>query len=61
MNSAILSKINWTQVVSLIASVLAVWGMDLAPETQVAIVAAIQAAQSLLTIILRTWFTEKKA
>lgn len=57
MNPAIASKINWTQVISVVAMVAAMFGFDFPPETQAAIVAAIVAIQGVLTIIFRTWFT----
>lgn len=52
------SKINWTQILSFAASVLVVFGIDLSPETQVMIVAAIQAVQAGITWVLRTFFTK---
>lgn len=55
--SAWLSKINWTQVVSFAASVLAVKGIDLDANTQVAVVLTIQGVQSVATWVLKTWFT----
>lgn len=57
MNPPVKSKINWTQAVSFIASMLVIFGINLPPETQVAVVALIQAAQSVATWIFRTWFT----
>ena len=59
INSAALSKINWTQFISFIAMIAAVFGMDISPEMQVQILAGITAIQTLLTVVLRTWFTEK--
>jgi hypothetical protein len=56
VKSAWLSKINWTQAVAMLASVLVVWGIDLDAQTQVAIVATIQGAQSVVTWAFRTWF-----
>ena len=61
LNPAMLSKINWTQIVAFAASLLTIFGLDLSPELQVAIVAAIQGIAGLLTIVWRTWFTAKPA
>jgi hypothetical protein len=57
LNPALLSKINWTQVVSFGAMALTVFGLDLPPETQVAIVAVITGLTNVITIVWRTWFT----
>ena len=56
VKSAWFSKINWTQAVSLLATVLVVWKIDLDPTTQVAIVSAIQGVQVVVTWVFRTWF-----
>jgi hypothetical protein len=50
------SKINWTQVVGIVASILAVvtgGSMDLSAETQVKIVMTIQSIAGVVTIWLR--------
>lgn len=52
------SKINWTQAVGLLATVLALIGIDLDPQTQVAVVAGIQAIVAVVTWVLRTFFTK---
>ena len=52
------SKINWTQGVSLAATLLALKGFNLAAETQVAIVATIQGGQAVATWIFRTFFNK---
>jgi hypothetical protein len=57
VKSAWASKINWTQGVGLLASLLAMRGVDLPPETQAQIVVAIQAIVSVATWVARTWFT----
>jgi hypothetical protein len=57
LKSAWLSKINWTQMVGFIAVMLAAFGVDLDPDTQVAIVAAIAAVTQIVTWIIKTWFT----
>jgi hypothetical protein len=58
--SAWLSKINWTQMVSFTASALVLitgGKLDIPPEQQAVIVLMIQGAQSMVTWILKTWFT----
>lgn len=57
VKSAWLSKINMAQAVGLIASLLAVKGIDLPPETQAQIVVGVQALVSVATWVARTWFT----
>lgn len=59
MNTAWLSKINWTQALGVLASVFVVFGIDVPPETQVAAVTGIQGTQAVLTWVFRTWFTAK--
>jgi hypothetical protein len=56
VKSAWLSKVNWTQAVSLGATLLALKGFTLDAETQLAIVVGIQSAQSVATWALRTFF-----
>ncbi len=58
--TAVKSKINWTQIIALVASLGAVFGFDLEPSTQVAIVGVIQSLQAGLTVVFRTWFTDTK-
>jgi hypothetical protein len=56
--SAWLSKINWTQVIGLAASVLVfTTGIDLPLEQQAQVVLAIQALQGIVTWVLKTWWT----
>ena len=52
------SKINWTQAVAMAASVGVIFGVDVPPEQQVALVGVIQGAQSVATWVLRTWFNK---
>jgi uncharacterized protein (DUF697 family) len=56
VKSAWLSKINWTQAVSVAASIGVIFGVDLDPKTQVEIVAGIQGLQSVATWAFRTFF-----
>ncbi|HYV30886.1 MAG TPA: hypothetical protein VEO53_07275, partial [Candidatus Binatia bacterium] len=57
IKSAWLSKINWTQAVAAAASIAVIFGVDVPPEQQVTIVAAIQIIQTLTTIVIKTWLT----
>jgi len=53
------SKINWAQVVGVIASALVIFTggkVDLSAELQAYIVVAIQAIIGALTIVLKTYF-----
>lgn len=61
VESAWLSKINWTQAVGILASVLTVISgnkYQIPPETQLAIVGAIQGLQGVASWVLKTWFTK---
>ena len=58
MNRPKASKINWTAIIGALAAVVAIWGVDIPAEQQAAIVTGIVAAQSVLTVIWRTFFTE---
>lgn len=58
VESAWWSKINWTQAVGLLSTVLTVTaGHGLDPATQVSIVAGIQGVQSLVTWYFKTFQT----
>lgn len=57
VKSAWWSKVNWTQLIAMIASAGVLFGLNISPEDQAKIVATIQAVSSLATIIMRTWFT----
>jgi len=59
MNTAALSKINWTQLVSMAAMLATVFGFDISPEIQVQILAGITAIGTVATFIFRTFFTAK--
>jgi hypothetical protein len=56
IKSAWLSKINWTQLVSVIASLLALKGIDLDAQTQANILAGIVGINAVVTFVMRTWF-----
>jgi vacuolar-type H+-ATPase subunit I/STV1 len=57
VKSAFLSKINWTQLISVLASLLVVFGVNIPPELQAHIAAAITAVSAIATIVMKTWFT----
>ncbi|HTO39508.1 MAG TPA: hypothetical protein VL026_00920 [Rhizomicrobium sp.] len=59
MNPA-LSRINWTQAVAFLAMLLTLFGIELPDEVKLQLVALIQAAQSLLTWVLHSFFREAK-
>lgn len=50
-----LSKINWTQAIGLLASILAFAGIIVPPELQEQAGIAITAITAVVTIIFRTW------
>lgn len=52
------SKINWTQIIAFFAMGVSFLGFDLTAEHQAQILAAIVAVQGVITIILRTFFTD---
>ena len=60
VQSAWMSKINWTQAVGILASVITVISgskYSIPAETQLGIVSAIQGIQSVASWVLKTWFT----
>lgn len=60
VTSAWTGKVNWTQAVAIVSSILTlVFGPQagLSPEQQAAIVTTITIIQGLVTWILKTWFT----
>ena len=59
INPSALSKINWTQIVSMAAMLATVFGLDITPEMQVQILAGITAIGTVATFIFRTFFTAK--
>ncbi|SNY92809.1 hypothetical protein SAMN04515647_3077 [Cohaesibacter sp. ES.047] len=54
------SKVNWTQIISVIAMGLTMFGVDLDPDLQARLAVAISSLAGAATIIWRTWFTTKK-
>ena len=57
VKSAWLSKINWAQAIGVVASIAAVFGLDVPASTQVEIVAGIQAIVAVVTWALKTFGT----
>lgn len=57
VKSAAMSKINWTQAVSFLAMMLAVFGIDMGEDTRNSLLALIVSGQAVVTWVLRTWFT----
>jgi choline-glycine betaine transporter len=54
------SKINWVQVVAVIASILVLTTggkVNLTPEQQAVIASAIQIVSGVVTVILKTYYT----
>ena len=60
MNPSSFSKINWTQAVAFLAMLLTLFGIDMPDDVKLEAVALIQAAQSVSTWILHTYFQETK-
>lgn len=52
-----LSKINWLQAAGIASSVAAGFGLNLPTDQIVAIVVGIQAVQSVVTVVTKTFFT----
>jgi Flp pilus assembly pilin Flp len=61
MNSPAKSKINYAQIAGLISTALVYYGVELSPEQLISAVVGIQSAQSILTVIFRTFYTGAKA
>lgn len=57
MKSATESKINWVQIAGVLASLAAFFGLNVDPATLASVIVGIQSAASLLTVVLKTWFT----
>ena len=67
INNPVNSKINWTQLLAFVATILAATNPQLIPlidaaqnpEIQTAAVAGVAMAGQVLTFAWRTWFTAK--
>lgn len=58
IQSAWLSKTNWTQAVAFLAVMFTMFGIELDEATQAAIVATIATSAQVVTWVLRTFFTK---
>ena len=61
VQSAWASKINWTQAIGIVASILTVVTgskYSISAETQLSMVAGIQSVQAVVTWVIKTWFTK---
>lgn len=59
VKSAWESKINWVQLIGVVAMIGTLTGLfDISAADQATIVGGILAVQGALTVILRTWFTK---
>jgi hypothetical protein len=54
------SKVNWTQIVSVLAMILAMFGIDIDPDFQGRLAVSISAVAAAVTMIWRTWYTHKR-
>lgn len=52
------SKINWTQLASILAMAAAYFGLDVSAETLAAIIFGIASAGDVITMVWKTWFTK---
>lgn len=52
------SKINWTQLIGIGTTIAALFGLHLPPEQLVAVITGVQAAQAVVTVIIKTFFTK---
>ena len=53
------SKINWTQIVAVMAMGMTMFGVDLDAETQQRLAVTISSVSAAVTIIWRTWYTTR--
>jgi len=59
--SAFLSKVNWTQVGAAAMMIITTNALGFDDATQVKVMAATTLAQSILTVVFKTWFTNTVA
>lgn len=55
---ALASKINWVQIFGTLAMLGSFFGLDISGEQQAAVITTIGVAQSVITFVMRTWFTK---
>jgi hypothetical protein len=58
MNSAALSKINWTNGIAFVVSACAVFGIAIPEHLQAQVLEVTALATPLITMVWRTWFTK---
>lgn len=58
VRSPVTSKINWTQIVGMAAMLGSYFGLTLTSDQIAATVVAIGVVQSVVTFVIRTWFTK---
>lgn len=57
IKSSWFSKINWTQAVAFLGMIFTMFGIDVPEDVKAAIVSAIVAISTVITWVLRTFFT----
>lgn len=57
VKSSLASKINWTQAIAMLAMVASVFGLDLDQAQLAKVLEGIIAANALVTVVMRTFFT----
>lgn len=58
VQSPLLSKVNWTQLLMLGFTLLAAFGVDIPPETKLQIIEGLIALGTVATVIFKTFFTK---
>lgn len=58
VTSPFLSKVNWAQVITVALTLLTVVGADIPAETKIQVVEGIGAIGSVVTIVIKTFFTK---
>lgn len=61
VQSAFLSKVNWTQVIMLLLTLITWAGVPIDDATKLQIVSGVVAIGTILTIAWKTWFTKSIA
>lgn len=57
VKSAWLSKINWTQIIAAVSTLVTTNALGLDDATQVKVLAVTSIIHSVATVVLKTWFT----
>lgn len=61
MHNPLLSKINWTQLVGLLAMFAAMFGFNIPSDVQAQVAVAITSVIAVVTWVLRTFFSSKQS